>query len=232
MESWKNVMMFWLKLYDLIILGNKTKEWTRAPFAHSVFLFSGFLSSCTFCWVKTICLGKAPMCKHPWSANRNVKKSVGVVPWMHSDSWICWALWSWLLFFGVFFGGVLVFQEVLANWKSSMLHKILLQFFILKDRQKSCWCRWCPISSTWYFMQSSMISPQRQNLHSTPTGEASLSSTPDSFVFNTLTKTCDLQEGFEKLVGWVWGEVAPNWGWRFGGLFIFKGIFLFKAGDL
>ena len=24
------------------------------------------------------------MCKHLWSANRNVKKSVGVVPWMHS----------------------------------------------------------------------------------------------------------------------------------------------------
>ena len=113
--------------------------------------------------------------------------------------------------FLVFFLGVLVFQEVFTNWKSSMLHKILLQFFILKDRQKSCWCRWCPISSTWYFMQSSMISPQRQNLHSTPTGEASLSSTPDSFVFNTLTKTCDLQEGFEKIVGWVWGEVAPNW---------------------
>lgn len=130
--------------------------------------------------------------------------------------------------FWCFFRGVLVFQEVFANWKSSMLHKILLQFFILKDRQKSCWCRWCPISSTWYFMQSSMISPQRQNLHSTPTGEASLSSTPDSFVFNTLTKTCDLQEGFEKIVGWVWGEVAPNWGWRFGGLFIFKGIFYLK----
>lgn len=100
-------------IWFIIILGNKTKEWTRAPFAHSVFLFSGFLSSCTFCWVKTICLGKAPMCKHPWSANRNVKKSVGVVPWMHSDSWICWALWSWLLFFGVFLGGSWCFRKCL-----------------------------------------------------------------------------------------------------------------------